>query len=70
MGYKHIYGPDIMRDFKSPVYDEILLDSLYRLNKGLPDDAIQDAIYKIKNFENGELVQKKRCVYGLSSKTV
>lgn len=58
IGYEHIYGPNIKRDFKSPVYDEILLDSLYRLNKGLPDDAIQDAIYKLKNFENGELVQK------------
>ena len=24
----------------------------------MPDDAIQDAIFKLKNFENGELVQK------------
>ncbi len=59
MGYKHIYGPAIGdRNFKSPVYDEILLDSLYNLNKGLPDDAIKEATQKIKNFENGELVQK------------
>ena len=35
-----------------------MLDSLYRLNRGLPDDAIQDALFKLKNFENGELVQK------------
>ena len=28
------------------------------MNRGLPDDAIQEALYKIKNFENGELVQK------------
>ena len=58
LGYEYAYGPDIERDFYSPLYEEVLLDSLYRLNKGLPDDAIQDAIFKLKNFENGELVQK------------
>ncbi len=58
LGYEHTYGPDIERDFYSPLYEEVLTDSLYRLNKGLPDDAIQEALYKLKNFENGELVQK------------
>lgn len=58
LGYEYAYGPDIERDFYSPLYEEVLLDSLYRLNKGLPDDAIQDAVFKLKNFENGELVQK------------
>ena len=58
LGYEYAYGPDIERDFYSPLYEDVLLDSLYRLNRGLPDDAIQDAIFKLKNFENGELVQK------------
>ena len=58
LGYEYAYGPDIERDFYSPLYEEVLLDSLYRLNRGLPDDAIQDALFKLKNFENGELVQK------------
>lgn len=58
MGYSHVYGPDIERDFYSPLYEEVLESALYRLNKGLPSDAIQDAIFKLKNFENGELVQK------------
>lgn len=56
--YEYAYGPDIERDFYSPLYEEVLLDSLYRLNRGLPDDAISDALFKLKNFENGELVQK------------
>ncbi len=56
--YEYVYGPDVERDFYSPLYDEVLLDALYRLNSGLPDDAIQDALFKLKNFENGELVQK------------
>lgn len=58
LGYEYAYGPNIDRDFYSPLYEEVLIDSLYRLNKGLPDDAIQDALFKLKNFENGELVQK------------
>ena len=58
MGYQHIYGPDIERNLKSPLYDEILQDSLYRLNPSLPNAAIEDALYKLKNFENGTLVQK------------
>ena len=58
LGYEYVYGPDIERDFYNPLYEDVLLDSLYRLNRDLPDDAIQDAIFKLKNFENGELVQK------------
>ena len=58
LGYEYIYAPDIERDFYSPLYEDALIDSLYSLNRGLPDDAIQDALFKLKNFENGELVQK------------
>lgn len=58
LDYEYIYGPDIERDFYNPLYEDVLLDSLYRLNSGLPADAIQDALFKLKNFENGELVQK------------
>ncbi|SCJ94901.1 Type-1 restriction enzyme R protein [uncultured Eubacterium sp.] len=58
LGYEYAYGPDIERDVYSPLYEEVLLDSLYRLNRGLPDDAILDALFKLKNFENGELVQR------------
>lgn len=56
--YEYEYGPDIERDFKSPLYDDVLNEYIYRLNPSLPDDAVQDALYKLKNFENGELVQK------------
>ena len=58
LSYEYAYGPNIDRDFYSPLYEDILIDSLYRLNKELPDEAVQEAIYKLKNFENGELVQK------------
>lgn len=58
LGYEYIYGPDIERDFYSPLYEDVLIDSLHHLNKNLPNDAIQEALHKLKNFENGELVQK------------
>lgn len=56
--YEYVYGPDIVRDFYSPFYEEVLIESLYRINHGATNDAIQDALFKLKNFENGELVQK------------
>lgn len=58
LGYEYAYGPDVERDFESPLHEDVLLNSLHRLNRDLPDDAIQDALFKLKNFENGELVQK------------
>lgn len=58
MGYRYVYGPDLERDFKSPLYEEELDEVLHRLNPDMPEDAIHDALYKLKNFENAELVQK------------
>lgn len=59
MGYTHIYAPDMNRtDYSSPLLDSVLQDSLVRINKGLPLEAIQEAITKLKTFESGSLVQK------------
>ena len=58
MGYSYLYGPDVERDFYNPLYEEELITSLHRLNRSLPEDAISDALFKLKNIENGELVQK------------
>ena len=58
MGYRHVYGPDIERDFYSPLFEDELESALHRLNPTMPEDAIADALFKLKNFENAELVQK------------
>ncbi len=58
LGYTHIYGPSIERDYYSPVYDDVLLSALVRINPALPSDAINEAVYKLKNYENGTLLQK------------
>lgn len=58
MGYQHVYGPDIERNFTNPLYETELLAALSRINPDMPADAISDALFKLKNFENAELVQK------------
>ena len=58
LGYTHVYGPDIERDYNSPLYESELVTALYRINPKLPEDAIQDALFKLHNFENAELAQK------------
>lgn len=61
MGYTHVYGPDIEdRDFYSPLYEDVLINALYKINPKLPESAIKEALYKLKNFENTELVQKNK----------
>ena len=58
MDYDHVYGPNIERDFYSPFYEEILEESLHNINRGLSYVALQEAINKQKNIENGSLEQK------------
>ncbi len=58
LGYDYVYGPNVERNFSSPLYDDVLDESLRRLNPKAPFEAIQDALHKLRNFENGELVQK------------
>ncbi len=58
MGYDHIYAPDFDRDYTSPLMDSVLRDSLVRVNRGLPVDAIEEAIKKLRTFDTGSLLQK------------
>lgn len=61
MGWDYVYGPSVNRDFKSPLYDDILQNCLFQINgKRLPQSAIDNAIKKIKDIENGDLIQKNK----------
>ena len=61
MGYTHIYAPDMGRaDFSDPLMGGVLRDALVRINRGLPLEAIGEALSKIRNFEGGSLVEKNR----------
>lgn len=58
LGYTHIYGPSVERDFQEPLMVEQLRSSLQIINKDLPVDAIDEAIFKIRNYEAGSLISK------------
>lgn len=58
MGYEYVYGPEVERDFYSPLYNDVLIEYMHRLNPSLPEEAISDALYKLKNYDNGDIVQK------------
>ena len=50
MGYDHLDAPDMERDYSCPLLDAVLRDSLVRINLGLPVEAINEAITKLKNL--------------------
>lgn len=58
LGYSYAYGPDIERDYHSPLYEDELLPALRAVNPAMPQSALEDAVYKLKNFESGSLLQK------------
>ena len=58
MGYRYVYGPDVDRDFNSPLYEEELNAALRRLHPTMPEDAIADALFKLNYFENAEMVKQ------------
>lgn len=60
LGYEHLYGPDIERDYHEALYLSELEDSLSLINPQLPDAAIHEAIEKVRHFENGSLLQHNK----------
>lgn len=60
LGYEYFYGPDIVRDYHSPLYVEMLRFSLSEINPSLTSDAIDEAIFKLNHFDSVQLVQKNK----------
>lgn len=61
LGYEYLYGPNIPRtsdDYRDVFLTGVLSESLRRINKGLPQAAIDEAILKINNVEGGSLEQR------------
>ncbi len=58
LGYTHVYGPDVVRDYSDPLYSEVLEGSLIAVNPGVPQAAINEALFKLRNIENGKLEQR------------
>lgn len=58
LGYDYVYAPDLERDYTDPLYSDELRTALHRVNPTLPDAAITEAVYKLRNFEGGSMLQK------------
>ena len=58
LGYTQVYGPDVVRDYTDPLYSEVLEVSLIAVNPGVPQAAINEALFKLRNIENGKLEQR------------
>ena len=58
LGYTHVYGPDVVRDYTDPLYSEVLEGSLIAVNPDVPQAAINEALFKLRNIENGKLEQR------------
>lgn len=58
LGYEHLYGPDIERDYKVPYYDVQLTHSLRMVNPAKPLEAIEEAKRKLRDIDTGPLTQK------------
>ena len=54
MGWEHVYGPEVECDWHSPLYDSVLEDSIRRLNPKATPVAIDEALLKLRHFENAE----------------
>ena len=55
--YRYLYGPDIVRDYTNPILDDVLQESLRRINPSLPLSAIDDAIKILHQIEGSSLYE-------------
>lgn len=60
LGYTHIYGPDVLRDYSESLYLDELDSAISRINSSLPSIAISEAMNKLKKFDNASLIQKNK----------
>jgi type I restriction enzyme R subunit len=58
LGYNYVYGPDLERDYSEVLYLDELIPALSRINPKLPEVALNEALFKLKNFEGGSLLKR------------
>jgi len=60
LGYTCLYGPDIERDYRNPMYMDALTGKLPQINPSADRQAVDEAFYKLTHAEHGTLVQQNR----------
>lgn len=63
LGYSHVFGPDVVRDYKDVLYEEELRSSVEKINPTLSQTAIDAAIFTIKNRLSGNLIQRNETFF-------
>ena len=58
LGYKHLIGYEIDRDYQNPLYMDELESSLLKINKDQNKNAIYSAIEKLQNIDIGSLEER------------
>lgn len=58
LGYTRMHGPDMLRDEHQPCYEEELEMALYRINKDVPTEVLQEAKKQVLTITDGSLVQR------------
>lgn len=56
--YEYVYGPDIERDFYSPFYEDLLIESLYRINHGATMMLFRTHYLNLKILKMGSLYRR------------
>lgn len=57
LGYDHLYGPDVDRDYYVPFYEDRVMQKLHEVNPTAPQAAVSEALRKVAHIETGSLVQ-------------
>ncbi|MGN1394300.1 MAG: type I restriction endonuclease subunit R [Succinivibrionaceae bacterium] len=60
LGYNYYYGVNIDRDYRSPIFESELIEAIDRINPKANSNAINEALEKLKNFDNNSLVRKNQ----------
>lgn len=58
LGYACYYGPDVPRDYQNPLFESELQSALETVNSTKSPEAVKEAVFKLKNIENGSLEQR------------
>ena len=56
MGYRYECGYDIERDPRNPLYEEVLMASLRRVNPGMTEYALGELVKQLKEIDGADLV--------------
>ena len=58
LGYDYVYGPEVERNYEEPFVSSMVESSLRNVNPKESDAAITEALYKLRNIENGPLAHR------------